>query len=305
MRHAALITLCKNVEHVEIRGYDGCLLDELKAALAKAPLVSFRVERFGLTGRTWATNMFCSQSDLVMLMPNWPRIKKLDMPDYDFDLLGDESGEILPEPYSVAGCCPALTDLAFLGDLPSVHWNLLSRMAPAVQRLEIRIQANYAPQILRCIETWSSTLKYFKLFIKAHGGRENVPSPAQVHISLSELRYLLANSAVIPPSNFSNFSRLESVDYEFASAEDARELACIVRNRVLLLFLQKITHNPYLPSEVPKDGDNSFLDAITELQTACKARNIKCYDFNQRDPAEDEPARVWDSELDDFHPNWR
>ncbi len=99
-QHAALIKICKNVQHIQISGYNGYVLDELKAALATTDLVSLSVSHYGL--RDWEGDSICCHAELLNFMLNWPRLKKIEMAD---SMMEDKrsDGQPYPEPSEVTG----------------------------------------------------------------------------------------------------------------------------------------------------------------------------------------------------------
>ncbi len=275
-QHIALIKLCKNVEHVEIAGYNGYVLDELNAALANVDLVSLSV--FGRGRGDWKDSRSHCHPDWLKCMLNWPRLEKIDIANSTMTDRGPD-GATFPEPSAVAGRCPALKEYTARKDrLTSVHLNLLSEMTHEMEHLAIEVQADSALALTRCIQTWSNTLKHLSLSMYG----DTTCSLETVASALVELRFLKVASIVIPPSSFLRLEHLESVIY-FASAEDAKALARLIRKKDILPALRNLTCHRIVDDPTGVIGlaeryeDKLFPGAIKGLREACNARNVSFY----------------------------
>lgn len=296
-QHIELIKLCENVDRVEISGYNGYLLDELKEVLAKKEsLVSLSVSRYGL--RDQEGDWFCTRSGLIKYMLKWPRLEKIYMENKTLASY-DEEDETLQEPPTVAGRCPALKEFTVRENrLESVHLNILAKMAPAMHHLEINVNSESAEALTLCIRTWAHTLRY--LHLSVYG--KKTCSLASVSSGLTELRYLNAVSVVIPPSSFVHFRHLEAAMY-FASSSDAKELTCIVQKKDTLPALRKLTCDRILDEErgssgVPQNLEKKlFPEATKTLREACNTRKITfSASFMDEEESHHEYARDSDKE---------
>ncbi|KLO15621.1 hypothetical protein SCHPADRAFT_927105 [Schizopora paradoxa] len=264
--HIALLKICKNVEHVKISGYNGYVLDELKAVLgAKENLVSLTISRYGLSDREGSC--FFSTSDFFHYILKWPKLEKIYLHNRTLGSYFDDDAA-LPTPSSVAGRNPALREVTVRDNiLTPEHLALLSKMAPQIRRLEIYIHGSSIPALQSSLQTWSSTLAHLDL----HVDGEIKDSLAPVCSGLTELRYLKVDSVVIPPSEFVHFNRLEALMY-FTTSKDAEELAQIIEKKGSLQSLRKATcdHTKVkLPSET-----------VQKLREVCETRGIKfCKSF--------------------------
>lgn len=294
-RHIALLKICKNVDHVEFSGYNGYALDKLRDTLVtKADLVSLTVSRYGLTDKEG--DYFCSRSDLIMHMLKWPRLEKIYMQNHTLAGYADDD-DTLPDPSTVAGRCPALKEITVREDcLTPVHLALLSKMAPTAQHLEIHVRAESIPALQRSIQSWSSSLVHLNLTVRG----ALTHSLASVCSGLTELRYLNVDSAVIPPSEFVHFTRLEVLMY-FATSKDAEDLAHVLQKKNALPSLRRVTcdhipHNERDAEDLPAGSEDELSpNAVKQLREACKARKI---DFCDSFLTEEESSYYADSDRD-------
>ncbi|KLO16558.1 hypothetical protein SCHPADRAFT_901361 [Schizopora paradoxa] len=273
--HVELLELCENVERVEMMGYNGFVLDDLLEKLAKKEnLKSLSVSRYGL--RCMEGDCFFSRSDLIHYMLKWPAIEKIYMENNTLAWY-DDNDKTLPKPATVAGRCHALKEFTVREDcLEPTHLNILARMAPAIQHLEISVRSESAAALERCIQTWAPTLRHLKLYVY---GKKKC-SLASVSSRLTELRYLNIASVIIPPQAFVHFKKLETATY-FALSTDVKELTRIIQQKRNVPALRKITcdrlsdENRGSQAGYPKELERKlFPEAINALRGACKARGI-------------------------------
>ncbi|KLO15622.1 hypothetical protein SCHPADRAFT_902256 [Schizopora paradoxa] len=280
--HIALLKICKNVEHVEFSGYNGYLLEELKAVLgAKENLVSLMLSRYGLADKEG--DCFFSTSDLFLYMLKWPHLERIYLHNHTLAYYDDDDGA-LPAPTSVAGRNPALKEVTVREDsLTPEYLELLSKMAPGIRHLEIHIHASSILALQSSLQTWSPTLAHLNLTVRG----EPKNSLAPVCSGLTELRYLNVESGVIPPSEFVHFKSLEALMY-FATSKDAEELARVIQKKGSLPSLRKVT------CDHTKGKLSS--ESVKKLREVCKARKIEfCDSFL----TEEESSYYGDSDKED------
>ncbi len=259
-----LFRLCQNVESVSIWGADQPFTVLLKVVLPQLDLVQLTIS-FGLDP------LFCTRSELIVLLLNWPRLQKLSTIGAVFLKVDDDT--ILPDPLTSKGRCPELREISIENaDLCANHLLALSIIAPNVVNANIGVHYNAEEALEPVLRNWASTLIHFCFETL------DLRPISATYPSLREVHYLKVSSSSVPPGALvEHFPRLETLMY-MLEFEDLDTLADVMQEESTLPSLSTLELISYSTFWVHRtDADQST--AFSSLKSACRRRGIKLEDI--------------------------
>lgn len=158
-----ILQLCRNVEHVEIRGFEHTELGALVGVLKEKSLVSFSISK-------WPRGRGGSFSQVLEMMRTWPRLRRIRADEFL-----DEKRSVdlaLLDPAQSFECYPELQEIIFRGtSLFDFEFKVLRSMGSGVTKVSVSLyrwrvggRADTAVGgLCECLRAWSSTLEYLKL----------------------------------------------------------------------------------------------------------------------------------------------
>jgi len=260
--HVLLLFLCQNIESLNISGAQQLFAEQLKTVLPVLNLVELTLSGFD--------SCFCTRSEFVLLLPNWPRLQRLLTFGPIFLDIDDDT--ILPTPSTLRGRCPDLQDISIDNEgLRANHLLALSEIAPHTEKVNILVEWD-ANEALKPLRNWFSTLTHFRL------DTYDRSSIAEICPSLRNLRtFQVRSSNVFPDALTGNFPRLELLVY-FTTIEELEELADVLQEESTLPSLRELEVKSdweYWDREHDRELSRP---AISSIESTCKRRNIEFYD---------------------------
>lgn len=166
-----ILQLCRNVENVEIRGFDHTELGLLVDVLKEKSLVSFCISKPSLPYAGPCTRRrvaFLSQ--ILGMMGKWSRLQRIRVEEF----LDDERSEdsLSMDTAQSSEWCPELQEIIFRGtSLFDFEFRALRSTSYGVTKLSVSLYGKRVGErgdaaidgLCECLRKWSSTLEYLKL----------------------------------------------------------------------------------------------------------------------------------------------
>lgn len=171
-----ILQLCRNVKHVEIRGFDHPELDALVEALKNTSLITFKFNMSKQVPTTWPPPRKVGRfTQLVDMMQRWPRLRSTRVEEFLADETKDDS---LALDTSRASQCPGLQEIILPGAaLHAFEFRALHSICGSVTKLSISLFRNRvggrgqvaADTLYECLHAWSRpTLEYLEIDVPGH-----------------------------------------------------------------------------------------------------------------------------------------
>ncbi|KLO15572.1 hypothetical protein SCHPADRAFT_902222 [Schizopora paradoxa] len=269
VRHARLIRLCKDVEHLEIVGYGAHRWNELKDAVKDVDPVQVTFSQIS-----------APSSKILSTIAHWSRLREVELYNISDDNFREDVSPTIP--LHLKGCCPFLREvkIRFQEYSGAIHPNYvlhLSELAPNVEVLSFdsrTVNSRIVEVIRTCLVRWSPTLT--QLFLL---GRSVVTSIDDICPELRNLQSLSVSSSAIRPSSLINLKNLEFL-YYCSTRLDNKQLVGSLKNEEFLPSLKALTVVP--ASSIPASDKKSYRDCALTMHDICKDRRIDfpsyCFD---------------------------
>ncbi|KLO15573.1 hypothetical protein SCHPADRAFT_253408 [Schizopora paradoxa] len=274
LHHSYIISLCKNVEHIEIVGFNDIHRLELKEALLSTNLVELTIFRHGLGGWTsfsYSESSLCTPSEMIAYILRCPWLKKVTIYN-TFHRYDDKN--VLPST-SAKNLCPDLREINFKEDtIYADHLRLLSEAAPNVEMANITTEGAVAGELRSCLQSWSSTLTHL---ILRTDNVCRVPSTS-VSDTFRGPPSFAVRSIDVPPGMLSKFSRVENVRYSCARIHLDTFAAALQDSSFLpsLRALRFAQDRSLWTTNQTLGGDaGQCLPALRCIRDACKMRGAR------------------------------
>ncbi len=136
-------------------------MDELKAAIAGADLVSLKLSSHRLGFLHAIGKDLFSLSELIIPEENWwPRLEALQV-HLNTDAAAMDKRITTLASAGTHGRRPSLRHFSVVSSiLTPTHIKLISEAAPMLERLNLIINGECVASIQHCLQVWSTTLKY-------------------------------------------------------------------------------------------------------------------------------------------------
>ncbi|KAH8112882.1 hypothetical protein DFH11DRAFT_1545427 [Phellopilus nigrolimitatus] len=219
-----LISMCPNLEHVDIRGYNDSLRGDLKKALVeKKNLTSLAISEYNLEGKP--SKHLCNMVEFVGMMAHWPQLEELR---FGSDTLRG-SGNKKPFPAPSGVLCPQLR--RFSGSLRKGFLNerdVNALHAVSGRRLEIfsayiEDTEHARVALLRCLAAWAPCLTSVDLDVMYYSKiTEPDRSIAAAFPALRSLKYLRLETGCVRPATLLQLPALEVLEYVILPTDHTR-----------------------------------------------------------------------------------
>lgn len=166
-----ILQLCRNVENVEIRGFDHTELGLLVDVLKEKSLVSFCISKRSLpSARPCTRRRVGTFSQILGMMGKWSRLQRIRVEEFLDDVRSEDS--LSMDTAQSSEWCPELQEIIFRGtSLFDFEFRALRSTSCGVTKLSVSLYGERVGErgvaaidgLCECLRKWSSTLEYLKL----------------------------------------------------------------------------------------------------------------------------------------------
>lgn len=207
-----ILQVCRNVENVEIRGFDDTKLGAMVDVLKEKSLVSFCISKRNLSYiRPCPRMKVGSLSQILGIMGKWPRLQSIRVEEFLEAESSDDSLSLNAAQSSE--CCAELQEITFPGtSLFDFEFRALLSTSSCVTKLYVSLYGERVGErgdaaidgLCECLRKWSATLEYLKLETSKYCVASQSLTEAITGLRLlrelqvSELELALASVAQLP-----------------------------------------------------------------------------------------------------------
>lgn len=272
--HVRIIGSCKNVKKLVVHGWNTMFSDDLKAALTNANLLTLE-----LWCRPREDGVKMLTSDVLRLLPSWPRLQSISAM-LDNERNYEYSSGLVKLP-SATGACPALRSISIFDDVVSaIQLAHLVDIAPRLEEIYMTVRTDCGAALQQCLRVWSSSLKSLTVHTPLYGEPFLEEGCPVICFPMAELRELRMPSPLLTTSTLHFLPNLETLFFPGGWYSEGFELARLIQNGgmpnlrfVDAYFLAPGRRDDTTP-EVSEENMRVEYDIATELRRVCEERNI-------------------------------
>lgn len=232
-----ILQLCRNVENVEIRGFDHTELGLLVDVLKEKSLVSFCISKPRLPyGRPCTRIRVGIFSQILSMMKKWSRLQRIRVEEFLDDVRSEDS--LSMDAAQSSECCPELQEIIFRGtSLFDFEFRALRSTSCGVTKLSVSLYGKRVGErgdaaidgLCECLRKWTSTLEYLKLDVLVYDTASQALTEAITglrslrELQVANLRLELASISQLPQLiRFGCFQRYPWAELESLLEDSSR-----------------------------------------------------------------------------------